>query len=123
MTNLIIGGSNNTPSILLDFENQSLTISGRSLPENAPLFYDSIFEWVKEYLDTANKEKATVFEFKLEYFNTSSSKVIYELLKLLAQLPSLEVHWYYETDDEDLLEAGEEFSELIPATFKFIEIN
>lgn len=108
---------------MLDFENQSLTISGRSLPENAPLFYDSIFEWVKEYLDKANKLQETVFEFKLEYFNTSSSKVIYEMLKLLSQLPLLEVRWHYETDDEDLLEAGEEFSELIPATFKFIEIN
>jgi hypothetical protein len=123
MINLIIEGTNNTPSIKLDADNQILTVSGRSLPENAPVFYASIFDWVKEYLDTSNKEKETIFEFKLEYFNTSSSKVIYELLKLLAQLPLLEVRWYYETDDEDLLEAGEEFSELISAKFSFIETN
>jgi hypothetical protein len=123
MVNFKSEGTLNTPAISLNAESQVLTFSGRSLPENAPQFYSPVFDWCNSFLVGCNKNLPTIFEFKLEYFNTSSSKLIYELLKLLSQLPNLEVHWYYEPDDEDLIEAGEEFSELISAKFKFIEIN
>ncbi len=123
MVNYKSEGTLNTPFISLNAESQVLTFSGRSLPENAPQFYSPVFDWCNAFLENCNKDLPTIFEFKLEYFNTSSSKLIYELLKLLSQLPNLEVHWYYEPDDEDLIEAGEEFSELISAKFKFIELN
>lgn len=123
MVNFKSEGNLNTPAISLNAETQVLTFLGRSLPENAPQFYSPVFDWCNTFLGNANKDLPTIFEFKLEYFNTSSSKLIYELLKLLSQLPNLEVHWFYEPDDEDLIEAGEEFSELISAKFKFIEIS
>ena len=123
MVNFKSEGTLNTPTISLSTETQLLTFSGRSLPENAPQFYSPVFDWCNSFLESGNRDLPIIFEFKLEYFNTSSSKLIYELLKLLSQLQNFEVHWYYEPDDEDLLEAGEEFSELIPAKFKFIEIN
>ena len=47
-----------------------------------------------------------IVQVQLEYFNTSSSKCLLDLFKKLEALDSLSVHWYFDSDDEDMLEAG-----------------
>ena len=64
---------------------------------------------------------------RLEYFNTSSSKCLLDLFKKLERMngdtSSVSVHWYYEVDDEDMAEAGEDYQAIIKLPFKMIEIN
>ena len=64
---------------------------------------------------------------RLEYFNTSSSKCILDVFKKLEVIHKakneVEVNWYYEEDDEDMLEAGEDYESIIRVPFKMIEIN
>ena len=64
---------------------------------------------------------------KMEYFNTSSSKCIYDLLKEVKSLENkgkeVVVRWYYDEDDEDMLEAGEDYSDLLDLHFRFIEYH
>jgi hypothetical protein len=63
---------------------------------------------------------------QLEYFNTSSSKCILDVFKKLEAINKGEndvlINWYYEEDDEDMLEAGEDYESIIRVPFKMIEI-
>lgn len=110
-------GTEDTPKIILDKTNGIFEISGRSLPEDSAEFYQPVLDWLEEYKENANS--ATDFVFKLEYFNTASSKLILDLLSQLEEIEGVTVQWYYHEDDEDMQEAGEEFSELVEVPFEF----
>jgi hypothetical protein len=110
-------GSEDTPKVILDKNNGVFEISGRSLPEDAAEFYQPILDWLARYAGSSNSE--TKFQFKLEYFNTASSKLILDILSQLEEIEGTVVQWYFHEDDEDMEEAGEEFSELVEIPFEF----
>ena len=61
---------------------------------------------------------------KLEYFNTSSSKCLMDMLKRVeASKCDAEVYWYYEEEDEDMEEAGEDYAAIIQLPFKLVETS
>ncbi len=115
MENLLIEGTEDTPSVIFDLEQGIYEISGRSLPEDVVEFYTPVMNW----LDQLEEEPVAdiEFSFKLEYFNTASSKLILDVLLKLDEIfqdgTSMNVRWYYYEMDEDLMEAGEEYAELI----------
>ncbi len=111
------GGTEDTPKVVLDKGNSIFEISGRSLPEDAAEFYEPIINWIEQYQKQPNP--ATNFMFKLEYFNTASSKLILDVLSSLEAIDGIKVIWYYHEDDEDMEEAGQEFSELVDVPFEF----
>lgn len=110
-------GTEDTPKILLDQKNGIFEISGRSLPEDSAEFYKPVLEWLDVYIENPNP--TTNWVFKLEYFNTASSKLILDVLSKLEDIPNITVSWYFHEDDEDMEEAGEEFSELVELPFEF----
>jgi len=109
-------GTEDTPKIILDKTNKIFEISGRSLPEDSSEFYQPVLEWLGEYGNDPLPE--TIFDFKLEYFNTASSKLILDVLTALEDIENAKIHWYFYEDDEDMEEAGEEFSELVDVEFE-----
>jgi len=117
MRKLEITESLDTPRVVLDAENEIFEISGRSLPEDCIEFYGPVFAWLAEY--KLHPNELTRFVFKLDYFNTASSKIILDLLTTLKEIPHTKIHWYYTEDDEDILESGLEFSEQVPIPFEF----
>jgi len=117
MENLLIEGSDETPKVTLNKAAAIFEISGRSLPEDALDFYNPIVKWIKEYMKDPNP--TTPFSFKLDYFNTASSKVLLDLLNLLKDIKGIKILWYFNEDDEEIHEAGEEFSEQVEAPFEF----
>lgn len=104
-----------TPKISFDAGGGNLEIEGRSIPENSTEFYKPVFEWLDAYIDSPSGN--TAFAFKLEYFNTSSSKCILDVLRKLERLHNngnaVVVSWYYEEDDEDMKEAGENYQRIV----------
>ncbi|MCE2996386.1 MAG: DUF1987 domain-containing protein, partial [Flammeovirgaceae bacterium] len=100
-----------------DKKNGIFEISGRSLPEDSAEFYKPVIEWINAYGAEANP--TTEFAFKLEYFNTASSKLILDVLSALEEIKGIKVVWYFHDDDEDMEEAGQEFSELVEIPFEF----
>jgi SiaC family regulatory phosphoprotein len=110
-------GTEDTPKIILDRNNGIFEISGRSLPEDSAEFYQPILDWLDEYGKNPNPE--TVFIFKLEYFNTASSKLILDILSKLETITNTTINWYFHEDDEDMEEAGTEFSDLVELPFEF----
>ena len=118
MKDLIIKETEKTPSVTLS-TNGILKIEGRSIPEDAAKFFKPLLDWTKEF--TANEIRVDI---KLEYFNTSSSKFILEMLRLLENNPNnknIIVNWFYEEGDLDVLESGQYFESIIGIPFKYIE--
>lgn len=114
---LNLEGTEDTPKIIFDKKNGILEISGRSLPEDSAKFYKPVLEWIEKYASEANP--STDFVFKLEYFNTTSSKLILDVLYALEDIKDMKIQWYFHEDDEDMEEAGQEFSELVEIPFEF----
>ncbi|HKL37702.1 MAG TPA: DUF1987 domain-containing protein [Bacteroidales bacterium] len=124
MESISIEGTTKTPSVKLNPESGVIEIKGRSIPENSIEFYRPIIEWLDEYAKNPNKN--TTVNVQLEYFNTSSSKCILDIFKKLESLKKarneVKINWYYEEDDEDMLESGEDYESIIRVPFKMIEI-
>lgn len=125
MEKLHIEGSAKTPFVSFDGDAGVLEMRGRSIPENSIEFFQPLIDWVEAYGTTPNK--ATRVDMKLEYFNTSSSKCILDLFKRLEKISasdnSVLINWYYETDDEDMEEAGEDYAAIVGLDFKILEID
>ena len=124
MKSLRIEGTQDTPQIILDLDSDILEISGRSLPEDVITFYEPVMNWIEEY--SRNPKKNTIFNFKLVYFNTASSKVILDILthfeEMVEQGHNVLVRWYWEEEDDDMLEAGEEYAGMVDVPFEMISI-
>ncbi|RYM33056.1 DUF1987 domain-containing protein [Brumimicrobium glaciale] len=125
MENINLDGTPKTPSVTFNFENGTLEIRGRSIPENSVEFYKPLNDWIEQYGESP--QPATVFDVKLEYFNTSSSKCLLDLFKLLENInkkdTDVKVNWYFEKDDGDIEEAGEDYQAIIPLPFTMIEVE
>jgi len=117
-----IKGTEDTPTVNLDATEKVMEISGRSLPEDVSSFYGPILNWLAEYAKAPNPK--TVFNFKLVYFNTASSKLILDILMRLEELHNagheVLVKWYYPEDDEDMQEAGNEYADIVEIPFEQI---
>lgn len=124
MEPIIIEGTPKTPTVNFDAAHGIFEIKGRSIPENSVEFYKPLVDWLDTYKEGPLPK--TVVNVKLEYFNTSSSKCILDVFKKLEAIHKskneVEVNWYYEEDDEDMLEAGEDYESIIRVPFKMIEI-
>lgn len=117
-------GTPKTPTINFNADTGIVEIKGRSIPENSIEFYKPLVDWLEEYKE--NAQPMTKVIIQLEYFNTSSSKCILDVFKKLEAVHKaknpVEIHWYYEEDDEDMLEAGEDYESIIRVPFKMVEI-
>jgi len=124
MEPIIIEGSPKTPTVHFDANEGVFKLEGRSIPENSVEFYKPLVDWLDKYKE--GPLPRTVVEIKLEYFNTSSSKCILDVFKKLELIHKskneVEIKWYYEEDDEDMLEAGEDYESIIRVPFEMIEI-
>lgn len=123
MDPLIIDATEDTPSVVLSSSENKFLISERSLPENSIEFYLPILNWLEKYAEKPNS--VTHFEFKLEYFNTSSAKQIAKVLLVLEKISKTSdvlVKWYYNKDDKDIQASGSRYEKLINIKFQLIEI-
>lgn len=123
MEPLILKGTEDTPGIVFDRTANQYEISGRSLPEDVVMFYQPVLDWFEKYSE--NPAGDLTFRFKLEYFNTASSKIILDILMKLEEIKekgaNVLIHWHYDANDNDMLEAGEEYKELVGLDFEMIE--
>lgn len=120
-----IEGTPKTPTVIFDAEKGSVEIKGRSIPENSIEFYKPLIDWLEDYMK--EPKELTQVDIQLEYFNTSSSKCILDVFKKLEAIykggNEVVINWHYEEDDEDMLEAGEDYQSIIKIPFKMMEIE
>ena len=128
MEPLYIKGGIEKPAILCDADKGMIEIKGRSIIED-PLMeiYKDIFDWLELYKE--NYQTETIVDIHLEYFNTSSSKCLLDIFKILQTLhlendnANVAINWYYEENDDDMLEAGEDYQEMVKIPFNLIEVE
>jgi len=125
MEKFSIDGTPKTPSISFDLAAGVLEIKGRSIPENSIEFYKPLVDSLDKYA-TSPKGQTNV-NIQLEYFNTSSSKCILDIFKKLEAIhksgSAVTINWHYEEDDEDMLEAGEDYQAIIGVPFKMVQVE
>ena len=117
-----ISESQRTPKLYLDCQQGVIKLAGRSMPENSNSFYNPILEWIDKYLQKPCDNTKVIFD--LEYFNSSSSKMILQIMQRLKKLDeqdkNVKVDWYYLEDDDDMFDSGKTFEELAGLNFEFI---
>lgn len=108
------------PKVILNQTKDVFYFGGKSLPENAKEFFGKIVAWLDEYGKDPNDETNVVF--KMDYFNTASSKRILDVLEKLEDIhesgkSKVSIDWYYLEMDEDMLEAGREYANIVDVPF------
>ena len=117
-----IAATDETPAVELNASENKFEMSGKSLPEDVTAFYDPLLEWLDGY--AADPNSNTNFVFSMTYFNTASSKMILDILMKLEEIMEdgheMKITWRYQEDDEDMEEAGEEYSDIVEIPFDMV---
>ncbi|MEA3290028.1 MAG: DUF1987 domain-containing protein [Campylobacterota bacterium] len=111
MENLIIKATKYTPEISLD-ANGTITMIGKSYPENTFEFYEPVMNWMKDYFESAASQ--TTINMEITYFNSSSSKLFFDFFDLVEENNDdheIIVNWIFDEENESAEEAGEDFKE------------
>ncbi len=108
-----IDGTKTSPEVELNAKEGIFSIAGTSMSEDAVGFYMPVIEWLKEYAKNPNEKTHVVFN--LSYFNTASSKLLWEIMILLQDMyldgNDVKIDWRFQDEDEDMEEAGEIYAE------------
>ena len=124
MENIALEATAKTPEVNFNSEASELTIKGRSIPENSIEFYKPLMDWISDYLKLSPTK--TTLHIQLEYFNTSTSKCLLDLFKALEPLSKngkeLIINWYCDADDEDMMEAGEDYEAITSLKFNVMTL-
>jgi hypothetical protein len=134
MKSFQINGTLVSPAVDFNLETRVLELSGYSRPENVRDFYFPLIQWLDE-LNTIQMNNRSMnislepfsFKFKFIYFNSSSAKFIYDIIILLNEFQKdgfpINIYWYYDADDDELREAGEELSDMANVPFFYVEMT
>lgn len=133
MKKLNIDATLKSPKVIFDPEIFLYEMEGNSRPENVRDFYYPIIDTLKEYFEeqynkeNINQNKSFKFNFKLDYFNSSSAKFISDILVIVKKAVEngidIKIYWYFEDGDEDMKEVGEDFSDMISFPFNYIMVQ
>lgn len=117
---MYIEATADTPMIDLNEKNQTITIIGKSFPEDVFEFYSGVEKWICDYFNK-NTNTHTVINFELIYYNSTTTKLIYDFFHYLTQQENhtITINWYYDKDNDFSFESGEELTQ----EFSSLNIN
>ncbi len=114
-----------TPSVKILGDEHRIVISGQSRLEDPAPFYEELIEVLDKNIN--DFKTSLSIDFFLSYINSSSSKWLFHILKGIqnkfAGKKLITINWYYDPDDESMLEAGEVFQSLLHIPFNLVEQN
>jgi len=122
-----------TPEIVFDPDKCEFSFKGVSRPEDVIKFYEPAIDWLKEfdaYITTSTKEKynanALKVIFHLSYFNSSSSKMLLQILEIIKKIQidglDISIDWFYDENDEQMYDDGMDLSETIDIPFNYYSV-
>ncbi|MFH1321375.1 MAG: DUF1987 domain-containing protein [Bacteroidota bacterium] len=124
MKNLFIKEEYKSPEVTFDAEKGILELKGKAVPERTEDFFNPLLEWIDNYIQSPSSE--TTFNLKLEYCNSSSTRYILDMLEKLQSLyqsgHKVTANWYYEEDDESMLDLGESYKEPLDLPLNLISV-
>jgi hypothetical protein len=111
-----------TPRVRVFGEERRISISGQSRLEDPSVFYQEFINLLETCMDDFKTH--VILDFKFNYLNSSSSKWLFHILKNLQNKyhgkKIITINWYFETDDDVIIEAGEVFQSLLSLPFNMI---
>ena len=117
-----LSATKKTPKVILDHTKGYFEFSGIAMPEDTVIFFEPLLKKIREYINAT--EVPIVFHFSVYYFNSLSSKMLYQLFKLIEKQhkkgKEIKIEWTYEEDDESMEEAGKLFLESIDVPYEMI---
>ena len=118
MTDLYMAGSADTPEIDFKFSSNTLEMSGEAYPENGVEFFLPVLKQLQAYLKSLTGDSVE-FNFKLTYFNSVSTKILYSLFELLNEYAksnpdSVKLNWFHDEYDDTILSFGLDIQEDFP---------
>lgn len=120
MEPLHLEAGNRSPKVSFDPHSGLFVLAGRSIPENALDLYAPVLTWVRAYVNAPAAH--THLEFKLSYFNSSSTEYLLEMFQLLKSVSEkgkrFTCKWYREADDEDMEQIAQDFMVLTNMQFE-----
>jgi hypothetical protein len=123
---LIISPTKGTFGINFDPARNVFEITGNSFPPNALEFYEPIIEWVEGFLAGGVSEPILI-KFRVNYYNTSSSKYIYKILELFNEhnknTGNVKLQWYSYDEDDDLYDDWESLIQDLDLPYEFISLE
>jgi hypothetical protein len=112
-----------TPEVLFD-PNGNLRIKGRGFRTDIDNIPNEIMSWINRYV--LNPPAETNVHIAFEYMNSASTRALMDMLKSLSVLKlkskKLNIKWYYESDDHDILERGEFIENSLKIPIEFIAL-
>lgn len=134
MDPLIIEPTKTTPLVHFDPAINRLEISGISRPEDVRTFYIPLLDWINRFSDELENsmalyttDKPLILDLQFNYFNSSSAKFLFDILASFNEIhlsgTPVQINWIYYEEDEDVMEAGKELSEMLEMPFNYIEIK
>jgi hypothetical protein len=112
------------PIINFNHEKGVCEISGESYMEDCYKFYIPLIEWLNEY---CAGNKYLVFNFRLSYFNTQSSRMLLKIFETLTEFKANggdpTINWYYMRSDPDMIDEIEDFQHESGLAINLIQIN
>ena len=123
MESLKIEGSKKSPDIVFEPYSGVLIVGGRSSIENPTKFFTPVLDWAEEY--SIKPGPKTTFRMQMEYFNSSSSKFLMKIFRVLEAIQKegkseVVIEWYYEELDGSMLESGEDFDSMLKLNFEYM---
>lgn len=120
MEQLNLNPTKTTPHVFFDPLLGKLVLEGRSSPEDSIGFYSPIMD----KLNGSSYSTGTLtVEMKFDYFNSSSGRCLMDMIRVLGHIhangTTITVNWYYEEEDDDMLEMGEDFEDISNLTFQY----
>jgi len=118
--------TNVTPYISFNAKTGLLFIEGRSIPENAEMYYAGVLSWLEELV--ANPPESIQLSINLDFLNIASSKrllfAMYKLNEAREKGCKVSVKWYYDKRDQDMLEVGMDYAQMVDCIpFQYVELT
>ena len=145
MKKLSIEPTEYTPKILFDCENligdeYVFVISGESRPEETKKFYSLVLDWLEKYrlyltglqkqaLEITPKPIKIKVNFQLDYFNSSSDRMLEEIINIFSEMEQLfdflkvQINWFYNSGDEDIMDRGLEIKSNTLLSVNILELK
>ena len=124
LAKLYIKPSSRTPEVLLDPEG-IIKISGRGLSAHRTEIPGQILRWLNVYI--ANPAETTYVILMFEYLNSYNTTILVSFLRKIMEIRTnsnkLVVRWFYEPDDDDILERGQYIASVIDMPVEYIIIT
>ena len=127
MENLLLYPDSVSKAPVIDFKvSGELSITGRSITENIAEYFKPVLAWIGGLMDSPPAK--IMLTIKLEYFNSKSSRIILQILKMLEQLyiqdkSNVQVNWLYEEDDINVYESGNDYKSIVSMPFKLCSLD